>query len=50
LSLVKAIKKRDKTKDPYEAARKYLPSNSSINCPFDESEEDEPQKKRIKFE
>jgi hypothetical protein len=40
LSLIKAMKKRDTVKDAYEAARKYLPPNSSINCPFDRLNED----------
>jgi hypothetical protein len=35
LSLVKAMKKRDTIEDPYEAARKYLPPNSDINCVFE---------------
>jgi hypothetical protein len=35
LSLVKAMKQRKEIKNPYEAARKYLPPNSSINCPFE---------------
>jgi hypothetical protein len=29
------MKKRDTIEDPYEAARKFLPSNSTINCPFE---------------
>jgi hypothetical protein len=28
------MKKRENIEDPYEAAQKYLPSNSAINCPF----------------
>lgn len=36
LSFVKTMKKRDTVEDPYEAARKYLPPNSTISCPFDE--------------
>jgi hypothetical protein len=35
LSLIKAMKKRKTVEDPYEAAKKYLPPNSSINCPFE---------------
>jgi hypothetical protein len=38
INLVKAMKKRKTIKDPYKAARKYLPSNSDINCPFDKLE------------
>jgi hypothetical protein len=49
LSLVKAMKKREKIKDPYKAARNYLPPNSAINCPFDRLGEDEPEEKLIKF-
>jgi hypothetical protein len=44
------MKKRDAIKDPYEAARKYLPPNSSINCPFDRVEDGKPEKKRRKLE
>jgi hypothetical protein len=29
------MKKREKIKNPYETAQKYLPPNSSINCPFE---------------
>jgi hypothetical protein len=50
LGLVKAMKKRDAIKDPYEAARKYLPPNSSIRCPFDRVEDGKPEKKRRKLE
>jgi hypothetical protein len=49
LSLIKAMKKYDTIKDPYKAARKYLPSSSTINCPFDGSDKDEPKKKRKKL-
>jgi hypothetical protein len=50
LNLVKVMKKSDEVKDPYEAARKYLPPNSDINCLFDGSDEDEPENKRSKLE
>jgi hypothetical protein len=52
LSLVNAMKKRETVFDSYEAARKYLPPNSAINCPFDkpDKDEDEPEKKRSKLE
>jgi hypothetical protein len=50
LSLVKTMKKRRTVEDPYEAAQKYLPPNSSINCPFETSDEDGPEEKRRKFE
>jgi hypothetical protein len=53
LNLVKVMKKSETIKDSYEAARQYLPPNSSINCPFDlsdEEEKDEPDKKRHKLE
>jgi hypothetical protein len=43
------MKSRDKTKNPHEAALKYLPTNSSINCPFDRSDKDEPEEKRGKL-
>jgi hypothetical protein len=49
LRLVKSMKKRKTVWDAYEAAQKYLPSNSSINCPFNRSDKDEPEKKRIKL-
>jgi hypothetical protein len=49
LSLVKAMKKRETVDDPYEAARKYLPPNSSIQCPFDDADKDEPENKRRKL-
>jgi hypothetical protein len=49
LSLIKNMKKRDTVKDAYEAVRKYLPPNSSINCPFDGPDEKEPEKKRSKL-
>jgi hypothetical protein len=46
------MKKHKKIEDPYEAARKYLPPNSTINCPFGQLDEDkdEPEKKRSKLE
>jgi hypothetical protein len=43
------MKKREEIKDPYEAARKYLPSSSSISCPFENVDVDEPKKKRRKL-
>jgi hypothetical protein len=49
-SLVKAMKTRDGVKDPYEVARKYLPPNSVINCPFGDADKNEPEKKRSKLE
>jgi hypothetical protein len=49
LSLVKVMKKRETVKDPYEVARKYLPSSSSINCPFDRPDSDKPEEKRSKL-
>jgi hypothetical protein len=50
ISLVKATRKRKTIKDPYEVARKYLPPNSTINCPFDRVEENEPKKKRSRWD
>jgi hypothetical protein len=50
LSLVKTMKTRKTVKDPYEAARKYLPPNSTINCPFDKADEEESKKKRTRLE
>jgi hypothetical protein len=47
--LVKAMKKRETIKDPYEAARKCLPPNSAINSPFDNTDKDEPKNKRRKL-
>jgi hypothetical protein len=41
LSLVKEMKKLKTVKDPYEVARKYLPCNSAINCPFERSDKDD---------
>jgi hypothetical protein len=35
LSLVKNMKKHETVEHPYETARKYLPFDSTINCPFD---------------
>jgi hypothetical protein len=49
-SFIKAMKKDEIVDDPYETARKYLPPNSSINCPFDRLDECEPKKKRSKLE
>jgi hypothetical protein len=46
-TLVKAMKKREDLKDPYEAARRYLPYNSMIRCPFVKPD---PNEKRIKRE
>jgi hypothetical protein len=48
-NLVKSMKKRKKFKDPYKAARKYLPPNSTINCPFERPDEKKPKKKRKKL-
>jgi hypothetical protein len=47
------MKKVNHPKGPYEAARKYLPYNSQIRCPFvkpDKNEEKGPAKKRVKRE
>jgi hypothetical protein len=41
LVLVKFMKKHKTLKDPYEAARRYLPYNSAIRCPFVKPEKDE---------
>jgi hypothetical protein len=49
LSLVKVMKKRETTENPYEAARKYLLPNSTITCPFENADEDEPENKRKKL-
>jgi hypothetical protein len=38
LRLIKAMKKRDGIKDPYEAAKRFLPPSSDINCQFDAAE------------
>jgi hypothetical protein len=43
--LIKKMKKRKDLKDPYEAARRYLPYNSLIRCPFVVPD---PNEKRIK--
>jgi hypothetical protein len=53
ITLVKLMKKIDTVKDPYEAARRYLPYNSDIRCPFvvpDPNEKKGPPVKRIKSE
>jgi hypothetical protein len=52
LILVKAMKKCENVEDPYEAARRYLPYNSLIRCPFVEPKKDEkskPVEKRLKL-
>jgi hypothetical protein len=43
------MKKNEQIKNPYEAARKYLPPNSSICCSFDGTDQAEPEKKRSKL-
>jgi hypothetical protein len=46
------MKRIAKLKDPYEAARRYLPYNSDIRCPFVEPEKDEktgPPEKYVKI-
>jgi hypothetical protein len=53
LTLVKMMKKRETLKGPYESARRYLPYNSWIRCPFVKPEPDEkakPAEKRMKLE
>jgi hypothetical protein len=47
------MKKRDTVKGPYESARRFLPYNSFIRCPFVKPEPDEkerPAKKRAKLQ
>jgi hypothetical protein len=49
--LVKYMKRIDHPKVAYEAARKYLPYNADIRCPFVKPEPDEKtgsSEKRIK--
>jgi hypothetical protein len=52
MALIKVMKKRKTLKDPYEAARRYLPYNSQIRCPFvkpDPNEKAMPKQKHIKL-
>jgi hypothetical protein len=51
--LIDYMKRIDRPKDAYEAARKYLPYNSKICCPFVKPEPDEktgPREKRVKLD
>jgi hypothetical protein len=49
-TLIEYMKKIEHPKGPYEAARKYLPYNSQIRCPFVKPEKDEKTAKRVKYE
>jgi hypothetical protein len=52
LVLIKFMQKHKTLKGPYETARRYLPYNSAIRCPFAKPEKDEktgPPQKLIKL-